>query len=90
MILSSVLNNGPVTAIGIPIAVAVAQRVARFEPLVYIMTIPHAVALGGLLTTLGSSTNYAASDYLVEAGGRINCIAAQVRMGTAGFSTVGV
>ncbi|CAD7952135.1 unnamed protein product [Amoebophrya sp. A25] len=81
MCLSAVLNNGPCTAIGIPIAMSVADRVGKYLPAVFIMAVPFAATLGGSITTIGSSPNFAAQDFIndegVDTGGKWRCLASE-------------
>ncbi|CAD7939707.1 unnamed protein product [Amoebophrya sp. A120] len=91
MVLSAVLNNGPCTAIGIPIAISVADRVGVYLPSVFIMAVPFAATLGGSITTIGSSPNFAAQEFVndrrVDSGGYWKCLAVESLIAFRGRET---
>lgn len=66
-LLSAWMNNTAVTPIFIPPAIGVARRL-RLSPSRFLMPIAYASLLGGTCTLIGTSTNVAASGFLVRYG----------------------
>ena len=64
---SSVLNNTPIVAMVAPTVLSWARRTGR-SPSPYLMSISFAAILGGLMTTIGTSTNLVVSGLLESAG----------------------
>ena len=64
---SSILNNTPIVAMVAPTVVSWARRTGR-SPSTYLMPISFAAILGGLITTIGTSTNLVVSGLLESAG----------------------
>lgn len=64
-LVSSVINNVAATAILLPSAVSVA-RVAKINPSKLLMPLSFGSMLGGMLTLIGTSTNIAVSEALVN------------------------
>jgi di/tricarboxylate transporter len=64
---SSVMNNTVVTAVFVPVVLAVARR-TRIAPSRLLMPVAFASMLGGCMTLIGTSTNIAASQFLAGKG----------------------
>lgn len=66
-VLSAFMNNTVVTAVFIPPALAVARR-GKFPPSKLLIPVAFAAMLGGCCTLIGTSTNLAASNFLIHRG----------------------
>ena len=64
---SAFLNNTPIVAMLIPVILAWAQR-HKESPSQYLMPMPFAVTLGGVITAIGTSTNLVVSGMLEKKG----------------------
>ncbi|HYK88904.1 MAG TPA: SLC13 family permease [Acidobacteriota bacterium] len=66
-VVSAFMNNTVVTAVFVPIVLAVARR-AHLSPSQLLMPVAFAAMLGGCCTLVGTSTNIAASAFLTQRG----------------------
>jgi di/tricarboxylate transporter len=64
---SAFMNNTVVTAVFIPVVLAVARR-SKLAPSKLLIPVAYAAMLGGCCTLIGTSTNLAASSFLVRQG----------------------
>ncbi len=64
---SAFMNNTVVTAVFVPVVLAVARR-AKLPPSKLLMPVAFAAMLGGCCTLVGTSTNVAASAFLAQRG----------------------
>ena len=64
---SAFMNNTVVTAVFVPVVLAVARR-AQIPPSKLLMPVAFAAMLGGCCTLVGTSTNVAASNFLKQRG----------------------
>ncbi len=65
--ISAFMNNTVVTAVFVPVVLAVARR-AKLPPSKLLMPVAFAAMLGGTCTLIGTSTNIAASSFMVRRG----------------------
>ncbi|PYV17055.1 MAG: potassium transporter TrkA [Acidobacteria bacterium] len=66
-LISAFMNNTVVTAVFVPVVLAVARR-AKIPPSKLLMPVAFAAMLGGCTTLVGTSTNIAASNFIVSKG----------------------
>jgi di/tricarboxylate transporter len=66
-VVSAFMNNTVVTAVFVPVVLAVARR-AQVSPSQLLMPVAYGAMLGGCCTLVGTSTNVAASAFLAQRG----------------------